>query len=79
MVVSFLKKIVHNDAMQTDPHEIYSWRVLALACSSCFGAMSFGWDSAVISGVVVMEPFKRYVFKLADISGEDGRDRGNDE
>lgn len=60
-VVNILKKIVHNDAMQTDPHEIYSWRVLALACSACFGAMSFGWDSAVIGGVVEMAPFRRYV------------------
>ncbi|KAH6695770.1 quinate permease [Plectosphaerella plurivora] len=58
MVVSLLKKIVHNDAMQTDPHEIYSWRVLALACSACFGAMSFGWDSAVIGGVVEMAKFR---------------------
>ncbi|KFA81039.1 hypothetical protein S40288_00848, partial [Stachybotrys chartarum IBT 40288] len=59
MATSILKKIVRNEAMQTDPHQIYSWRVLALACSSCFGAMSFGWDSAVISGVVVMNPFMR--------------------
>ncbi|KAM0329471.1 hypothetical protein ACHAQA_004780 [Verticillium albo-atrum] len=58
MVVSILKKIVHNEAMQTDPHEIYSWRVLALACSACFGAMSFGWDSSVIGGIVVMKPFQ---------------------
>lgn len=53
----FLKKIVKNDAMQTDPAEIYGWRVFALAASACFGAMSFGWDSSVIGGVVVMKPF----------------------
>ncbi|KAF9872575.1 MFS quinate transporter [Colletotrichum karsti] len=52
-----LKKIVKNDAMQTDPAEIYGWRVFALAASACFGAMSFGWDSSVIGGVVVMKPF----------------------
>jgi hypothetical protein len=28
-----LKKIVHNDAMDTDPAEIYGWRVYLLACS----------------------------------------------
>jgi hypothetical protein len=28
-----LKKIVHNEAMRTDPKEIYGWRVYALACS----------------------------------------------
>lgn len=26
---------------------------------ACFGAMSFGWDSSVIGGVVVMDPFMR--------------------
>ncbi|OKO93929.1 hypothetical protein PENSUB_12208 [Penicillium subrubescens] len=29
----FLQKIVHNEAMRTDPKEIYGWRVYALACS----------------------------------------------
>ncbi|KAJ6113643.1 hypothetical protein N7523_006960 [Penicillium sp. IBT 18751x] len=29
----FLQKIVHNEAMKTDPKEIYGWRVYALACS----------------------------------------------
>ncbi|KAH0438574.1 MFS quinate transporter [Colletotrichum camelliae] len=52
-----LKKIVKNEAMQNDPAEIYGWRVFALAASACFGAMSFGWDSSVIGGVVVMKPF----------------------
>lgn len=28
-----LQKIVHNEAMRTDPKEIYGWRVYALACS----------------------------------------------
>jgi hypothetical protein len=73
-----LKRIVHNDAMDTDPPEIYGWRVYLLACSviltsmdsemlvadhvkACFGAMSFGWDSSVIGGVIVLPPFKRYV------------------
>jgi hypothetical protein len=29
----FLKKIVKNDAMDTDPPEIYGWRVYLLAGS----------------------------------------------
>lgn len=59
MMQKILKKIVHNESMETDPAEIYGWRVFALAASACFGAMSFGWDSSVIGGVVVMEPFKK--------------------
>jgi sugar porter (SP) family MFS transporter len=52
-----LRKIVKNEAMSTDPEEIYNWRVLLLAFSACFGAMSFGWDSSVIGGVIVLDPF----------------------
>lgn len=52
-----LRRIVRNEAMATDPPEIYGWRVYLLACSACFGAMSFGWDSSVIGGVIVMPPF----------------------
>lgn len=43
--------------MAHDPPEIYGWRVYLLACSACFGAMSFGWDSSVIGGVITMKPF----------------------
>jgi hypothetical protein len=28
-----LQKVVRNEAMATDPHEIYGWRVYMLACS----------------------------------------------
>ncbi|KAI1160400.1 MFS sugar transporter-like protein [Nemania serpens] len=52
-----LKKIVKNDAMKTDPKEIYGWRVFLLACSACFGAASFGWDSGVIGGVIKLDSF----------------------
>lgn len=52
-----LQKIVKNEAMASDPPQIYGWRVYLLACSACFGAMSFGWDSAVIGGIIVMDPF----------------------
>lgn len=57
--VKILQKIVRNDAMATDPEQIYGWRVYLLACSACFGAMSFGWDSSVIGGVIVLDPFIR--------------------
>ncbi|KAM7215415.1 General substrate transporter [Rhypophila decipiens] len=56
--VRILKKIVKNEAMASDPPEIYGWRVYLLACSACFGAMSFGWDSSVIGGVIELPPFK---------------------
>ncbi|CAN8101001.1 unnamed protein product [Discula destructiva] len=52
-----LQKIVHNEAMAQDPEQIYGWRVYLLACSACFGAMSFGWDSSVIGGVIALDPF----------------------
>ncbi|KAH7034626.1 MFS sugar transporter-like protein, partial [Microdochium trichocladiopsis] len=57
-MASILRMIVKNDAMLSDPTEIYNWRVFVLACCACFGAMSFGWDSSVIGGVVVMDTFK---------------------
>ncbi|RKU43743.1 hypothetical protein DL546_005985 [Coniochaeta pulveracea] len=44
--------------MLNDPEEIYGWRVLLLACSACFGAMSFGWDNSVIGGVIELPSFK---------------------
>lgn len=31
--MGLLQKVVRNDAMKTDPPEIYGWRVFALACS----------------------------------------------
>ncbi|KAL2150926.1 hypothetical protein VTH82DRAFT_6024 [Thermothelomyces myriococcoides] len=64
-----LQKIVRNEAMASDPPEIYGWRVYLLACSACFGAMSFGWDSSVIGGVIVLPPFIKD-FKLGDPNSE---------
>ncbi|KAG6368214.1 hypothetical protein INS49_002415 [Diaporthe citri] len=63
--VKILQKIVKNEAMAHDPPEIYGWRVYLLAFSACFGAMSFGWDSSVIGGVIVMDPFIKD-YKLGD-------------
>ncbi|KAL4930651.1 sugar porter family MFS transporter [Aspergillus undulatus] len=53
-----LKRLVHNEAMKTDPPEIYGWRVYALACSACFGGMLFGVETGIIGGVLTMDPFK---------------------
>ncbi|KAL5337019.1 general substrate transporter [Aspergillus crustosus] len=53
-----LKKLVHNEAMKTDPPEIYGWRVYALACSACFGGMLFGVETGIIGGVLTMAPFQ---------------------
>ncbi|KAL2022106.1 hypothetical protein VTK56DRAFT_6150 [Thermocarpiscus australiensis] len=63
--VRILRKIVRNQAMASDPEQIYGWRVYLLACSACFGAMSFGWDSAVIGGIIVLPPFIQD-YKLGD-------------
>jgi hypothetical protein len=42
--MSFIRKIVHNDAVKLDPPEVYNWRVFALACAACFGGTLFGMD-----------------------------------
>ncbi|KAI0127107.1 general substrate transporter [Xylariales sp. AK1849] len=54
---TILRMLVHNESIKTDPKEIYGWRVYVLAMSACFGAMSFGWDSGVIGGVINLDPF----------------------
>ncbi|KAE8388545.1 general substrate transporter [Aspergillus alliaceus] len=53
-----LRSLVHNEAMQEDPKEIYGWRVYMLACSACFGGMLFGMETGIIGGVLTMHPFK---------------------
>ncbi|KAF4453807.1 hypothetical protein F53441_3585 [Fusarium austroafricanum] len=50
-----LKKVIRNDAMKTDPEEIYNWRVFAIVAGSCFGGMLFGWDTGAIGGVLAMK------------------------
>ncbi|KFY10736.1 hypothetical protein V492_04876 [Pseudogymnoascus sp. VKM F-4246] len=55
--MGILQLIIRNDAMKTDPHEIYGWRVFAVACSASFGALLFGMDSGTIGGVLKMETF----------------------
>ncbi|CAL3966080.1 unnamed protein product [Diplocarpon coronariae] len=56
--MGLLQRVVKNDAMKTDPPEIYGWRIFVLACSACFGGMLFGWDIGSIGGIIVMEAFK---------------------
>ncbi|KAK8214335.1 general substrate transporter [Phyllosticta capitalensis] len=58
-MVNLLRKIVHNEAMKTDPTEIYGWRVYMLACSACFGGCLFGFDIGIIGGVLTLPAFKR--------------------
>ncbi|KAF3914346.1 hypothetical protein AA313_de0207345 [Arthrobotrys entomopaga] len=58
LLVRFLRKIIKNDAMKTDPSEVYNWRVYLLACASCFGGMLFGMDIGIIGGVEAMDSFK---------------------
>lgn len=61
MSYRFFSKVVHNEAMRTDPPEIYGWRSTVIALSAGWGAMLFGMDSSMISGVVVLPQFlKRF-------------------
>ncbi|KAM0231524.1 hypothetical protein ACHAP5_011027 [Fusarium lateritium] len=54
IIARVLKKVIRNDAMKTDPEEIYNWRVFAIVAGSCFGGMLFGWDTGAIGGVLAM-------------------------
>ncbi|PLB36362.1 sugar porter family MFS transporter [Aspergillus candidus] len=66
-----LRKLVHNEAMRSDPPEIYGWRVYMLACSACFGGMLFGMETGIIGGVLTMDPFKaKYGLNGLDSVGE---------
>ncbi|KAG9189543.1 quinate permease [Alternaria panax] len=54
----FIRMIVKNDSIKTDPHEIYGWRAFAMAGSACFGGMLFGFDIGTIGGVLELQEFK---------------------
>lgn len=56
--MSFLTKIVKNDAMKNDPPQIYNWRVYVLTCSACFAGMLFGMDIGIIGGVLKLDSFR---------------------
>ncbi|KAJ9495653.1 hypothetical protein H2202_008941 [Exophiala xenobiotica] len=57
--MSFIRKIVHNDAVKLDPPEVYNWRVFALAAAACFGGTLFGMDIGIIGGVLTLPDFKK--------------------
>ncbi|RDL35290.1 MFS general substrate transporter [Venustampulla echinocandica] len=56
--MGLLQKVVKNEAMKSDPPEIYGWKVFFLSASACFGGMLFGWDIGSIGGILVMGSFK---------------------
>ncbi|EXJ56118.1 hypothetical protein A1O7_09049 [Cladophialophora yegresii CBS 114405] len=56
--MSFLRKVVHNDAVKLDPPEVYNWRVFALAAAACFGGTLFGMDIGIIGGVLTLPDFQ---------------------
>ncbi|RPA96859.1 general substrate transporter [Choiromyces venosus 120613-1] len=64
--MSWLTKVVKNEAMKNDPPEIYNWRVYALTFSACFAGMLFGMDIGIIGGVLKLDSF-REVFGLVDL------------
>ncbi|KAG9200794.1 hypothetical protein G6514_006650 [Epicoccum nigrum] len=53
-----IRSIVKNDAVKTDPPEIYGWRAFAMAGSACFGGMLFGFDIGTIGGVLELNEFQ---------------------
>ncbi|KAK5172042.1 uncharacterized protein LTR77_003679 [Saxophila tyrrhenica] len=65
--MGLLTLLVHNDAIKTDPKEIYGWRVYALACSACFGGMLFGMETGIIGGVLTLDNFKEQVDPVAQV------------
>lgn len=62
-----LRSIVRNDAMRSDPDEIYNWRIITIVFSACFGGMLFGWETGAIGGVLAM-PEMQARFGYADAS-----------
>lgn len=62
-----IRMIVKNDAVKTDPTEIYGWRAFAMAGSACFGGMLFGFDIGTIGGVLELDEFQ-VKYKLKGLS-----------
>jgi len=62
-----IQSIVKNDAIKTDPPEVYGWRAFAMAGSACFGGMLFGFDIGTIGGVLELTEFKQK-YGLATLS-----------
>ncbi|KAL6354731.1 hypothetical protein LRP88_12075 [Fusarium phalaenopsidis] len=53
-----LQKFVRNDAIKTDPPEIYNLRTVVVSLIACGGALLFGMDMGVMGGVLTMDTFK---------------------
>lgn len=68
MGARFIRMIVKNDSVKTDPSEIYGWRAFAMAGSACFGGMLFGFDIGTIGGVLELPEFQKYVFSQVQTS-----------
>ncbi|KAM6516067.1 hypothetical protein FALCPG4_014251 [Fusarium falciforme] len=54
----FMQKFVRNDAIKTDPPEIYNLRTVVVSLIACGGALLFGMDMGVMGGVLAMDTFK---------------------
>jgi MFS family permease len=65
--LKILRTVVRNEAMRTDPPEIYGCPVFAIVVSSCFGGMLFGWETGAIGGVLAMNSTQQK-FGYADAS-----------
>ncbi|KAI0975487.1 general substrate transporter [Xylaria arbuscula] len=63
-----LRLIIRNNAVDSDPPEIYNGRVLLISLVACGGALLFGMDMGVIGGVLALDTFKSH-YGFADKSG----------
>jgi hypothetical protein len=70
VIARTLRSIVRNDAMKSDPDEVYGWQIFAPVFAACFGGMVFGWDTGAISGVLAM-PATKEKFGYADWDKKD--------
>lgn len=57
--MTWVQKIIRNEAVKQDPPEVYNWRVFALAAAACFGGTLFGMDTGIIGGVLTLPDFKK--------------------
>ncbi|KAJ6185856.1 hypothetical protein N7519_007157 [Penicillium mononematosum] len=53
-----LQKFIRNEAVRTDPVNIYNLRTIVVSLVACGGALLFGMDMGIIGGVLTMGPFK---------------------
>ncbi|CAH0027112.1 unnamed protein product [Clonostachys rhizophaga] len=58
MFYQILKKVIKNDAIESDPPEIYNFRTVVVCVVACGGALLFGMDMGIIGGVLTMATFK---------------------